>query len=690
MKIYLLLFFLILTLHAEEVNIILEDSIVEYNRSSFAYNPLILDNHNINDGDNQNLDDVLRKVSGVDFVDFGLGKNIDIRGQGKKANIGVKVIVDGKNINNLDSTHGITNLDILDLDNIEKIEIIPGGGAVLYGSGTRGGSVIIKTKDLKKDYFSILVKNSFSDRHRFLNPSFSSLIAKKITDNLFLNFNFGAFNENLYRDEENKKGYFVNSKFIYDIDDLNIKLNYNYYSDISILDGYLTKKQVEENPRSKGDSQSKIKTKIPELSLEINKNLNDKFDFKALLFARKNEKYYVQDYSFMKHMGMKAKVDQSGSFLKDDIYGVRLENKFNYTLDSYIIFGYEFAKHTSKRKNIVFYKVPPVINYHKMTTLVDMQKQNHSLFAFNSHSFNDYFFLNSGLRYEYSKYSGDRTYLNQMSMNIPPQRPPKNELTNFSIDKKHKNNIAFEISPNFMYSDSGNLYLKYERGFIAPSPTQFISKDAKKGYYESNLDSEVFDTFEIGVNDYLLFSDVNINVFYTLSDDEISYIGNPHSNMGSFWKYYNIDQTKRIGSELSLAQNFDNFSFYQNLSYIDAKISKGINKNKKIPYVSKFKAAFGMDYKFKNYKFFTNFNYYSRAKDAGIVDENTGKMSNNAWMRDYFLTNIGINYEYKNTKIGFGIKNLFDEKYYTYQNTKADEYLVGNGRNYYMDFKYAF
>lgn len=689
MKIYLLLFFLILTLHAEEVNIILEDSIVEYNRSSFAYNPLILDNHNINDGDNQNLEDVLSKIGSINFVDFGLGKNIDIRGQGKKANIGVKVIVDGKNINNLDSTHGVTNLDILDLDNIEKIEILPGGGSVLYGSGTRGGSVIIKTKDLKKDYFSISLGNNFSKDNRLFNPSFSSLIAKKINDNLFLNLNFGVFNENLYRYEENKKGYFVNSKLIYDKDDLNVKLNYNYYTDISILDGYLTKKQVEENPRSKGDSQSKIKTKIPEFSLEINKNINDNFDFKALLFARKNEKHYVRDYSFMKYMGMKAKVDQGGSFLKDDIYGVRLENKFHYTLDSYIIFGYEFAKHDSKRKNIVFYKVPPIINYHKMTTLVDMQKQNHSLFVFDSHSFNDYFLLNSGIRYEYSKYSGDRTYRNQMSMNMPPQKPPKDELTNFDINKKHKNNIAFEISPNFIYSDSGNLYLKYERGFIAPSPAQFISKNSK-GYYESDLDSEIFDTFEIGINDHFLFTDVNLNVFYTLSDDEISYIGNPHSNMGSFWKYYNIDQTKRIGSELSLKQEFCNFNFYQNLSYIDAKISKGINKDKRIPYVSKFKAAFGVDYTFKNYTIFTNFNYYSRAKDSGMVDDISGKMSNNAWIKDYFLTNIGINYEYKNIRIGFGIKNLFDKKYYTYQNAKADQYLVGNGRSFYMDFKYAF
>lgn len=337
--------------------------------------------------------------------------------------------------------------------------------------------------------------------------------------------------------------------------------------------------------------------------MEINKNINDKFDFKALLFLRKNEKFYLQDNSLMNVKEMKTNVDQSNSFLKDDNYGVKLENKFNYALDSYLLFGYEFLNHNSKRKNIIFYKFLPIINYHKMITFVDMQKQNHSLYLFDSHSFNDYFFLNIGLRYEYSKYSGYRTYQNQMSMNIPPQKPPKNEFAKFNITDKYENNIAFEISPNFIYSDSGNFYLKYERGFIAPSPAQFISKDSKNGYYESNLKSEIFNTFETGINDYFLFSDLNFNIFYTISEDEISYIGNPHSNMGSFWRYYNIDQTKRIGAFLGLNQTFDNFNFYQNISLIDAKISKGINKDKDIPYVSKVKASFGGSYQFFNYKF---------------------------------------------------------------------------------------
>ncbi|ECR1617118.1 TonB-dependent receptor plug domain-containing protein, partial [Campylobacter jejuni] len=73
----------------------------------------------------------------------GLGRNIDMRGQGNKSNIAVKVMIDGHAINVLDNSHGVTPLDSINLDNVERIEIIPGGGSVLYGSGTRGGVINI-------------------------------------------------------------------------------------------------------------------------------------------------------------------------------------------------------------------------------------------------------------------------------------------------------------------------------------------------------------------------------------------------------------------------------------------------------------------------------------------------------------------------------------------------------------------
>lgn len=124
-----------------------------------------------------------------------------------------------------------------------------------------------------------------------------------------------------------------------------------------------------------------------------------------------------------------------------------------------------------------------------MTTLMDMNKQSHSVFALDSHQFNDIFSISGGARYEYSLYDTHRSYTSKMIMG-GTQRPSNPEL--FDADDT-RNNFAFEITPNFKYSDTGNIYAKYERGFISPTPAQLVNKDqATQKYYTANLDPEIF------------------------------------------------------------------------------------------------------------------------------------------------------------------------------------------------------
>ncbi len=56
---------------------------------------------------------------------------------------------------------------------------------------------------------------------------------------------------------------------------------------------------------------------------------------------------------------------------------------------------------------------------------MDMTKQSHSIFALNSHNFNEFFTLSGGARYEFSTYNTNRSYRNEMSMNgRPPSSNP--------------------------------------------------------------------------------------------------------------------------------------------------------------------------------------------------------------------------------------------------------------------------
>ncbi|RTJ73537.1 TonB-dependent receptor [Campylobacter jejuni] len=699
-KLSLFALLLITNLNAQESNeainlqkVVVSATGFEQDADSNLRNVISIEGKDLQNKGYVSLEQALERISGISFVNFGLGRNIDMRGQGDKSNIAVKVMIDGRAINVLDNSHGVTPLDSINLDNVERIEIIPGGGSVLYGSGTRGGVINIITKKQKSDAFAINLKSSAYD-HGGIGGNLGINGAKQINENLAFSFDIQSFNLDGYQEGYNEKGYFINTKTYIDINDnSDLTLGYNYFKSKNTSSGYLTKAQAQSDPTQKGNSDNITQINRPEISLDYHYYFDDIWEFNLEAFWQNQKINYLKDVSEMSSMGLSVPVYQNGSGFEDTLTGISLKNKLNYANNSYFIFGYEFANHDAKRTSIIHYDVnsPSFQMSHTMTTLMDMDKQSHSIFALDSHEFNDIFSISGGARYEYSLYDTNRNYTSNMIISSVP-RPNTPEL--FSTDDT-SHNFAFEITPNFKYSDTGKLYIKYERGFVSPSPAQFVNKDQKtQKYYSANLNPEIFDTFELGIDDFWWdFYGFNLTLFYTLSKDEISYLGNPHATGGGFWQYYNIDQTRRLGVELSLSQNFldDDLIFRESLTYLDAKISKGVNDGMRIPYVSKIKATAGLEYAWnKNFSNFIDLTYFSRAKDGGTINENTGKMSKNSWIRDYFLTDIGMKYNYKKLQILAGIRNLFDKRYYTYQDSINDQYLVGNGRNYYVEFKYAF
>ncbi|HEA8244151.1 TPA: TonB-dependent receptor [Campylobacter coli] len=703
LKLSLLVFLLSTSINAQELNdkaiqmqkVVVSATGFEQDADSNLRNVIIIDGKDLEKKGFNTLEQALERISGISFVNFGLGRNIDMRGQGSKSNIAVKVMVNGNAINVLDNSHGITPLESINLNNIERIEIIPGGGSVLYGSGTRGGVVNIITKKQKSDAFALNLKGSSYD-HGNLGGNLGVYGAKKINDYLTFGFDIQGFNRNGYQEGYSQKGYFANTKaHLNTSDNSDLTLSYNYFESKNTSSGYLTKAQVQSDPTQKGSNDNITQINRPEIALDYHHYFNDLYEIQFGAFWQNQKIRYLKDEIPM----MSTIAYQTGSGFEDTLTGINLKNKINYKDDSYFIFGYEFANHDAKRTSLIYYSLPSVINYHKMTTLMDMNKQSHSVFALDSHQINDTFSISGGARYEFSSYNTNRSYRNEMSMNGRPPSPTIIDTTTLFNTDKNTHNFAFEITPNFKYSDTGNVYIKYERGFISPTPAQFVNRSNSNAngtppYYSSNLKAEVFDTFELGISDFWWdFYGFNLTLFYTLSKDEISYLGNPHSTSGSWWKYYNIDQTRRLGAELNLHQYLFNDSLIikESLSYLDAKISKGVNNGLRIPYVSKIKATAGVEYAWsKNFSSYIDLSYFSRAKDGGVINENTGKMSRNSWIKDYFLTDIGVNYNYKNLQILAGIRNLFDKKYYTYQDSINDQYLAGNGRNYYVEFKYAF
>ncbi|HEX7027367.1 MAG TPA: TonB-dependent receptor plug domain-containing protein, partial [Gammaproteobacteria bacterium] len=93
------------------------------------------------------LAEVLRGHGGIQISDlYGDGSRVSIgmRGFGETANANTLILVDGRRLNNPDIAD--PDLNSVSLKDIERIEIIQGGGSVLYGDQAVGGVVNIITR----------------------------------------------------------------------------------------------------------------------------------------------------------------------------------------------------------------------------------------------------------------------------------------------------------------------------------------------------------------------------------------------------------------------------------------------------------------------------------------------------------------------------------------------------------------
>ena len=637
-------------------NVKLEESVVTATgfddvQSNQIKNTTIVTAQDIHDKGYNTVEEILKRTPGVNFVNNAFGYIVDVRGQGVQgAAKNVKVLVDGSPLNILDMSHAILPLNSVSVEDIQKIEIINGGGTVLYGGGTAGGVINIITKKGQEEAVKnkVYYQNSSFDTNKF---GFGTSI--KFTDNFLLDLAYENVNGNGYRRGDKRDGENLRGGFTYNIaDNQTLRFRATRYKEESNETSGITKAQLEQDRKQPGTTLTDSTLDRTEYSLNYEIKPTDNLTFSLLGYNQKTIRDYDQDSPAGR---MTHKTD--GQF-KDRKTGVDLKGKYNYGVGD-IIFGYEYIKNNSNRSAYGAMYMRNRRLFPTSTIDIDLQKNTHSAFVQGRHSFTNKLDGILGYRYEHADYDIYRT-----------------DGTNVINKKSKKNNSAYETGLNFKYSDTGNVYAKYERGYRSPSPTEMVDKSARYGYVLNNLKSEKYDTYEIGIKDMVGPSFVSLTGFYTKKNDEILINMLGH---GINWTYKNLQETERKGVELFAEQYFGPFRVNESVSYVDAKISKGTDKNKKIPYVSKTKATLGANYEIvKGLNLMADLNYFSNSVDSDYEK-----------IKGYYTTDLGISYAHK-TGLGVqaGIKNVFDKKYYKYKS--GDSYVPESERTYYIGVSYNF
>lgn len=253
-------------------------------RSSVS-SPYIVTSKKIKEKHYTRVSEILRDIPNI-YI--GSGGSVDMRGQGSiHSRTTVQLLIDGVPANFLDTSHINLPIDTLNPEDIERIEVIPGGGAVLYGSGTSGGVINIITKKYTGNYAKAGYQIGSYHNHKYDVAAGTSL---------------GKFDINLSYSKNNRDGY--RKKAFSDSDFFSGKLRYHFNPTDSLEFKYsyfdnkfrgvksLTREQVEEDRRQSGLSpKDNLKNTIrkEEWNLTYDAKWTNWLEHKSNLFYQSSE-----------------------------------------------------------------------------------------------------------------------------------------------------------------------------------------------------------------------------------------------------------------------------------------------------------------------------------------------------------------------------------------------------------------
>ncbi|WP_336175483.1 TonB-dependent receptor [Fusobacterium polymorphum] len=704
-------------------------------------NTFVITQERIREKNYKNVEDILRDAPGVVVQNTAFGPRIDMRGSGEKSLSRVKVLVDGVSINPTEETMASLPINAIPVESIKKIEIIPGGGATLYGSGSVGGVVSISTNSnvTRDNFFMDLNYGSYDNRN------FGFAGGYNFNKNLYVNYGFSYLNSEDYREHEEKENKIYLLGFDYKINAKNRFRFQSRFSDIKQDSSNQIPVEELKNNRRKAGLNMDIDTKDKSYTFDYEYRPTQNITLSTSLYKQEQDRDIktesIDDIKIIasnrrfSHITQKkifydVKSEMQAKF-EEDKKGLKVKAKFDYNLvgdnASETILGYDYQTSTNKRKSLV--QSETLKNYYDSSiggfrnldstdrspiiNKVDMKmtKKSEGMYIFNKWGLSNWLDVTLGGRMERTKYNGYR----ENGPNVMPYVTPEKKR----IDTDEKlTNYAGELGFLFKYNDTGRIYTRYERGFVTPFGNQLTDKvhdtelknkqagiiippsvNVASKYVANNLKSEKTDTFEIGFRDYIWGSSISTSFFLTDTTDEITLISSGVTNPAvNRWKYRNIGKTRRLGIEFEAEQNIGKFRFNQSLTLVRTKVliandEARIAKGDQVPMVPRLKATLGVKYNFTD-RLSGYLNYVYLAKqESRELRENPDISKDDVVVKHtiggHGTLEAGLSYKPDNySDIKIGAKNILSNKYNLRETSL--EALPAPERNYYLQLNVRF
>ena len=469
--------------------------------------------------------DLLNDVPGVEingnFSTKGQNLGYYIRGGRNRQ---VAILLDGVNVNDPSSFNGDFDLRQIDINQVEKIEVLKGASSTLYGTGAATGVINIILKKASKQGFNGSFNSSIGSNTSSKN---SNLSAEEFSTNFNFNGTLGkldyllALNANgssgLSAAESTISNQFEEDNFARQ--NVMLKLNYAFNENLKI--GLLTS--------------------FDEFSADF-----DGFDFEPVTFAsipsdRDNNLNSVQkrvgvnvDYSYT-NGALKIRTfftdinrteNPSDNFFNGEVYGFDIYN--NYMINDEFSF---LVGVTSQYQDMI-----------QRTSFSTIEE-------------------GSGKQHFYDPYLSVN-YMSETGLNL-------NVGGRLNIHSEYGNNFVYNVNPSYNFNiDENNIkvFASYSTAFITPTLSEIFTKLSSIDELLPEETTTVEGGFDVSLGDKITF---NATYFYREETNKIGYDPNTFqtiNDLGTFSaKGFETEVSYEVAKSLRLLANYTYIDRDENL-----------------------------------------------------------------------------------------------------------------------------
>ena len=593
------------------------------------------------------IDQNLKFTSGV-FVDrsFGIfGKSVVGLRSVVASEAGRQLtLIDGVPINKSDG--GGTNWNRLIEADFQRIEVLKGPGATIYGNNAMGGAINLVQKSPTSKKIDAFVKTSYST-YNTMSADFS--LMQKLS-NKEKSFYYTLAGKGLksdgyitvpdsIRDETDTavflEEYGVNARFGYLFNSQsNIEVEYNYYDEyrgqgtkILLEDGAVTSYQTHFTKLKYSNSAGKLKMDF-NLFYQLEDYGRDIEKMKKGAYSHIIVKSNRTDYgalALFHYQQKKHNISFGGDFRSGEVYG----------LDEY---------QTSTDR---------VINKGKMDMLNFSISDEWQMFS--------KFKVIVGLHYAYGHFYNGAFLLEESTLATDFMQANSGDLS-----QKYWNGFSPRLALQYDFSKNMNIYAIYSRGYRAPSLDDltrfgFINIGYKNA--NPNLSPETLDNIEGGFRVQKKKWAAQTNVFVSQGNDFMYYVATGETIFGGRKQVYekqNVSTVFLYGAEINMDYVFNkNWRLNTNYTFNGSEISRFEERQdlvgKKLSYVPQDMANISLSFLHKKLQASLNLHYQGKM----YLDEI------NSFVVDPLLSlDASVSYQfYRKFSVRLSGQNLLDEQH---------------------------